>query len=172
VGKVTSARTRLWRAILPVDGRRHAWHALSNPRHQLVLPVQILALTAVLTTTIFAYGRMAYEPVLALMLEQSEGAAAFELLLREQTRDFALVSGALVIGFALITVALCVRSTQRLLGPQVPLRRLVQALRAGDASARVHLREGDAFGDLAVDLNGLAEDLQEKERGPGPVLPA
>jgi hypothetical protein len=52
----------------------------------------------------------------------------------------------------------------RFVGPVIAFRRMLAALLAGDASARVQLRRGAAFADLAEDLNALAEQIASNKR--------
>ena len=47
-------------------------------------------------------------------------------------------------------------------GPTVAFRRHIQALRQGDFDSRVRLRRGDAFNEVADELNALSEDLARK----------
>jgi methyl-accepting chemotaxis protein len=63
--------------------------------------------------------------------------------------------------------------THRLVGPAYAFRRQINELTSGTYTARIKLRENDAFTEVADDLNKLAETL-ERERGglssKGPIL--
>jgi methyl-accepting chemotaxis protein len=68
----------------------------------------------------------------------------------------AALAGAAFIAFNLV---LSIRLTHRLVGPTIAFRRHLESLLAGDYGARTKLRNGDAFGELADDLNKLSEAL-------------
>lgn len=51
---------------------------------------------------------------------------------------------------------------QRLVGPLVPIERMLDAMIKGDYSIRVKLRKTDEFHDLATKLNELCESLEAK----------
>ena len=65
-----------------------------------------------------------------------------------------------VLGLGAMFLAL--RMTHRFLGPQVPMRRHVRAMIAGDYSSRCRIRHGDELQELAEDLNELAGALAER----------
>jgi signal transduction histidine kinase len=57
------------------------------------------------------------------------------------------------------------RLSHRIWGPVIPLRRQINDLKNGNYQARIQLRPGDEFVELAEDLNALAHSL-EKSRPP------
>ena len=81
--------------------------------------------------------------------------------LRRMARDLASVLAVASLAYGLVVVALSVAYLKRILGPIIAFRRHVEALKNGDYAARVSLREGDVFQDLARDLNELAGLLEE-----------
>jgi hypothetical protein len=91
------------------------------------------------------------------------GLAALARSYGPQTGDFLLRVLALGAGYALTLSFLTLVWCHRLVGPVVAIRRMLAALLAGDASARVQLRRGAAFGELADDLNALAERIAGEE---------
>ena len=64
-------------------------------------------------------------------------------------------------GFFCSALYQAVRITHRYLGPMVAIRRQLKAMREGNFSERMKLREGDEFTDVADDLNALAEKLEK-----------
>ncbi len=52
--------------------------------------------------------------------------------------------------------------THRLVGPVMPIRRHIKALRDGLYTHRVTLRRHDGLQDIADDLNDLARTLEER----------
>ena len=69
-----------------------------------------------------------------------------------------------VIVYLLINIAVSIFFTHRLIGPTYAFRRHIGALMQGRYTSRIKLRKGDAFVEVANDLNSLAE-LMEKTQG-------
>lgn len=65
----------------------------------------------------------------------------------------ALGAIAVVVGYIFI---------QRLVGPLVPIGRMLDAMISGDYTIRVQLRKSDEFHELATKLNQLSESLESK----------
>ena len=58
--------------------------------------------------------------------------------------------------------------THRAVGAVYHMRRVVEAVRAGNTGERIHLRERDEFQDLAKSLNALLDETQKRERVTSP----
>ena len=70
-----------------------------------------------------------------------------------------------ILFFYIVTnLVVAVVYTHRMVGPIVAFRRHVAFLLEEDYSKRVHLRRGDAFHELAEDLNVLTEKLESGRR--------
>ncbi len=65
------------------------------------------------------------------------------------------------IGYLLATVAITVMYTHKLVGPTVAFRRHIASLSSGNYKARTYLRRGDAFKEVADELNRLSEILEK-----------
>ena len=63
-----------------------------------------------------------------------------------------------------ITVGVSIFFTHRLVGPTYAFRRHIQELKNGNYGTRVVLRKGDAFQEVAEDLNDLAVTLDQVRR--------
>ena len=74
--------------------------------------------------------------------------------------DFAVTTALVALLYASVVFGSCVRYTQRYVGPLVPIRRHLGALKNGDYSARVRLRRNDSLQEIAQQLNELAESLE------------
>lgn len=74
------------------------------------------------------------------------------------------LAGAALVYF-LINLLVSILFTHKLIGPAIAFRRHVRRLRRGEYSSRVVLRRGDAFQEVAEELNLLAEMLAEKDSG-------
>lgn len=62
--------------------------------------------------------------------------------------------------YFVITVAVSIFFTHRLIGPTYAFRRHIRELTRGNYKSRVNLRKGDAFTEVADDLNELAAKLE------------
>lgn len=62
-----------------------------------------------------------------------------------------------------VSVFIGVKLSHRIYGPIVQMRKHVGRLMAGEYQSRVHLRDHDHFGELADDLNDLAQTLESRK---------
>ena len=62
-----------------------------------------------------------------------------------------------------LTILVSVFYTHRLVGPTVAFRRHLRSLAEGRYNARTYLRQGDAFREVADELNHLSETLEKQE---------
>ena len=143
-----------------LDKRRRTIRLL-QPALQLKLPLYLVVASIIFMGTVAAvgYSGLMRPAGFALAEVPPSLAETIGLILR----DFALLLAAATIGFVLYVVTLSMVYVKRLVGPTIALRRQVESLKNGDYQARVRLRQGDAFGELADDLNELA-GLLESER--------
>jgi len=142
--------------------RRSAINLTIERSLQLELPIAFLLVTFAVGVGIAAYARAAYGRLFTA-LENAAEAPALESLLRAQTSDFLVVAVVVGVAYAVLVGFMTLIWCHRLVGPVVAFRRMLAALLAGDPNARVQLRRGSAFQELADDLNALAEQLAEKE---------
>ena len=75
-----------------------------------------------------------------------------------QTKWWILV---LVLFFLVTNITVSVTYTHRLVGPTVAFRNQIEKIRKGDFSQTIHLRKGDAFGEVADEINKLTQQLSE-----------
>ena len=150
-----------------LNPRRKFWNLLQQPGLQLRLPVYVLSLTLVFVGLLSGHTYDVYGRLFELAVAESSQPEWFERTLQAQSGDFALVWGSLSLGYVVAVLVLCIAYVHRMVGPLVPMRRHVEALKNGDSSSRIHLRDGDAFRQLAVELNDLAEILAETEKREG-----
>jgi methyl-accepting chemotaxis protein len=150
------------------ENRRYKMNLLLQPALQLKLPALLVIITLGFVALQVAHTQFAYGKLFEIVLEEAGRPPFLEDLLRDQTGDYLEVSGAFTVLYFLVVVILSVAYAHRMVGPMVPIRRQIEALKNGDYSARVTLRKRDAFGELAEDLNELTRMLEEhgKEREP------
>jgi HAMP domain-containing protein len=148
--------------------RRRKMNLLLQPALQLKLPLILLIVTLGFGALQLAHTQFAYGKLFDIVLKEAGSPPFLEDLLRDQTGDFIEVTSVLAVLYVLVIVILSVVYAHRMIGPTVPLRRHVEALKNGDYTARVLLRKRDAFSELAEDLNELSRILEEhgKEREP------
>lgn len=72
------------------------------------------------------------------------------------------VVGCIVL-YLIINIAVSVFYTHRLVGPTFAFRRQIAQLMKANYKARITLRKGDAFSEVAEDLNKLAEALDSRK---------
>ena len=149
-----SSRLSLW-----AGGKRKSFW-LVNPGLQLKLPTYVLLVTAAFVFLLgvqvyIAFGR-SYAEIVAIQPMDLVG------IVKAQTTDLLITSVATSIAYVLALYFLCVSYSKKLVGPQIAFRRHIAAIEAGDYTSRIALRKGDAFGDVAHDLNKLAETLEKQ----------
>lgn len=150
--------------FLTLNPRRKFWNALQRPGLQLRLPLYLIAITGLFVGLLTAHTYDVYGRLFELAVAESSQPEWFERTLAAQSGDFGLVWGALTLGYMLSVLVMCIVYVHRMVGPLVPMRRHVEAIKNGDYASRVHLRDGDAFHDVAEELNDLAASLAEAEK--------
>jgi methyl-accepting chemotaxis protein len=69
---------------------------------------------------------------------------------------------ALLVGiYVIVSIVLGVKLTHSLVGPTVAFRRHIKMIREGNFEYRTKLRAGDAFDNVAEDLNSLSDSLSK-----------
>ena len=148
------------RRILVLDESRRTINLGLRPSLQLRLPLVVLAITIVFAALFAGHSHAAYARFLSGAIKQ----ANIEPLVAEQTLDFLIVSGVIVVGYVSAVLIACLAYSHRLLGPIVAFRRHLEALKNGDYGARIQLRKGDPFTDVADDMNELTAMLRANEK--------
>lgn len=80
-------------------------------------------------------------------------------LISSYLTNVAVVAGVTAAAFIIISLAATVWMTHKLVGPTIAFRRHIAALLEGKFGTRLVLRKGDAFTEVADDLNRLSEFL-------------
>ncbi|MEM7409803.1 MAG: hypothetical protein AAF430_06195 [Myxococcota bacterium] len=137
---------------------------LLMPRTQLILTGAVLCLSLGFAGAFAWHAHSAYAGFYKMLA--STAPESFLLQLSEQASDFVWVSGAILIAYVAVMVSFCVAWSHRMLGPIVPIRRMIEALKNGDTDARIKLRSHDgAFQPMADDLNELGAMLDREKLG-------
>ena len=148
--------------------RRQLKNFLLQPLLQVKLGLYSILLAAAFSTVIYYILYMNLkdfgEIVLALTDTESEIRDLF-LTYMQETQWWLLLA---VFFFLMANVTISIVYTHKLVGPTIAFRNHVQRLIDGQFKSRVHLRQNDAFLELAATLNQLAEAL---EKGQGRLPP-
>lgn len=140
--------------------RRRTINLELQPRIQLRLPLIVFAITTAFSVLFAANVHQAYGELLDIGIEQ----LWLRELIAEQTRNVLYVSLAIGVGYVVTVFVACLAYGHRLLGPLVPIRRQIEAMKNGDYGSKVDLREGDVFNEIARDLNELSQLLRDQEK--------
>lgn len=68
----------------------------------------------------------------------------------------------LLLAYIVIIISISIKFTHKLIGPTVAFRRHIAMIAEGNWDYRTKLRDGDAFLEVAQDLNELSETLAKK----------
>ncbi|MGH0032028.1 MAG: hypothetical protein ACQGVC_19730 [Myxococcota bacterium] len=150
-----------WTAAFTPLPHERRFVRFSAPSQQLRLAFGVFALTLLFAALIGGNSYLAYGRLMAAVFSVAPDAFRTEMAL--QTSQFATVTGALLLAYALALVAVCGAYVNRLTGPTVALERHVRALRQGEYRSRVRLRGGgELHAPLARLLNDLADQLEKE----------
>ena len=150
---------------LTIEGpqRQRRLMRFEAPRAQIRLAVAVLTITLGFAALFALNSYAAYGPIMGAALSIAPEAFHGDIAL--QTVQYGSVTIALLLGYLLAVVGLSGASVHWLTGATVALERQVRALKEGDYSSRVRLREGDAVhAELAKQLNELAAKLEAEQR--------
>ncbi len=154
------------RSLFGFDSR-HAFRVLQLGT-QIRLPLYLLLITVTFVSLFAWHTHSAYAKLYAMVMTSVP--ESFQEQIAHQTQDFSIVGAAILGGFVFVMVGFCIAYTHTLLGPTIPLRRQVQAMKDGNYQARNKLRQTDAAHQgLADDLNELASILQHAQKSAQPA---
>ncbi len=142
---------------------------LSNFLLQPLLQVR-LGLYAILLSLLFGFGVFAiiyvnFYKFYDLVLELTDLRAEVTEILNTYIHGVVVWMILALVVYFLVTVAVSIFFTHRLVGPTYAFRRHIKDLSRGQYKSRVILRKGDAFQEVADDLNELAVKLEQQRQG-------
>lgn len=157
--RVTPAETQAGALDLPIIGKRRS--LLINPGFQ-VQAMLLPTLIAVATVT-----GLVISLFLVMQSADAELSADFGVLqglwdAAEARWLWSSLVGAATFAALMITIGLV--ETHRAAGAVFKIQRHIHRVTAGDLDARVYLRKGDHFQDVAEDFNRMIESLHEDVR--------
>ena len=152
-------------SVFATDERRRARNLLLQPSLQLKLPIQLLLLTAffaVLVGTVLYFG---FDNLYDFVTMQGVIGEQLADAVKHQSHAITTVFISMLVAYVLLTIGLSVAYLHKLVGPTVAFKRHINALKNGLYASRLTLRKNDAFLEVAVALNELAEILESKHHG-------
>ena len=150
-------------SAIGVNEHRKAVHVLVRPGFQLRLPFYILLLTMSFVAMALLLGNLYLEQAYISMIENTTQSEYLQQLITDQISAFKVISLMMLFVYAVLVIVITSIYTHRLLGPMIPISRHLKALCDGFYSHRLHLRKKDEMHELANQLNGLAEVLEQRK---------
>jgi len=149
---------------LGFNEHRKARNLLLKPGLQLKLAFYFLLLSLgfIFTTVLFA--KLYFEQTYITLVGNTTQSQYIQAVVTQQIHDFKSLSMLLLAVYVVMVVVVATVYTHRMIGPTLPILRHIKALKEGFYSHRVKLREYDCFQELADELNGLAETLEQRQR--------
>ena len=159
---------KLRRTVKTGRSQRKLRNFLLQPLLQIQLGLYTVAVTACFSAVVLFILHMNLSDFSRIISSLSESGSELQLLFDQyviQTWAWIMV---LIPGFLLVNIAVTVVYTHKLVGPTVAFRRQLVRIRRGDFSGTVQLRKGDAFLEVAHEINLLTRHLQENN---GRIIP-
>jgi hypothetical protein len=136
---------------------------LLQPLLQVKLGLYAILISILFTLTVGAILYVNFSGLANAIFLLTDAEAEVREILLEYWRGTRLaILGSFFIYFT-ATVVVSVLYTHKLVGPTVAFRRHIRLLREGGYHARTFLRKGDAFREVAEELNQLSEVLEKSQ---------
>ena len=148
----------------PGKGQRRLVNYLLQPLVQMRLGLVNVALSLAFVVALgwYAYGRFVqFADVIATLTQADDQVST---LVSGYIRSVGATAFAGAVLFVLVNLFVSIYVTHRLVGPTVAFRRHIRGLLDGNFDVKTRLRKGDAFNEVAEDLNLLSERLGELAR--------
>ena len=139
--------------------KRRLRNILLQPLVQVKLGMYSICLAFLFSIVIMTLLYMNFYRFYDMVLELTDLREEVSMLLQGYIMDATGWLLTTVIVYLIMNIAISVYYTHRLVGPTYAFRRHIDLLRNGDFDSRVQLRKGDAFEEVANDLNDLASQL-------------
>lgn len=141
--------------------QRKMVNMLLQPLVQLRIGAFNLALSLVFVLLLGAYCYQKFVQFTDVVVTLTEADSAVFDLIRGYLSSIGTTALLASLVFVAANIALSIFLTHRLVGPTIAFRRHIKALIEGDYAVRTRLRTGDAFREVADDLNTLSERLEK-----------
>lgn len=149
-------------SVFSPQTRRRIKSLLIKPELQLRLPVYLLLVTLIFACASWAVLQVAFDGLYEFTFDQGNIGEQVGDVLRHHIHIVATVFTLLIVMYVLLTIGLSIAYMHKLIGPSIAFKRHIHALNDGNYASRILLRQGDAFEEMATELNELAAALEEK----------
>jgi hypothetical protein len=150
-------------SVQRVGNQRKVKNFLLQPLLQLQLAIYTVSLTIVFSAILIAVTYFSFRQTYELILDVTNLPQDVADLVNEYIANSAgWLAGAILL-YLVINILITIFLTHRMIGPTIAFRRHIRALMDGNYSSRINLRKGDAFVEVAEDLNSLAEQMEKKK---------
>lgn len=150
---------------LPMKAKRQMRNFLLQPLLQIKLGIYMILLTSLFSSAIAGILYVNLARFAAIVLQLTDVEDEVTDLLNAYMHDTRWYLGSAILVFLLLNVMISVLYTHRLVGPTYAFRRHIRALSEGRYQIRTILRKGDAFAEVADELNHLSEVLERRQSG-------
>jgi len=130
-----------------------------QPLLQIKLGLYSIILTAAFSLTVAMFLYLNLVDFAAIIFALTDSESEIRELFTEYVSHTRWWIFLLIFGFLVTNIAVSVIFTHKLVGPTVAFRNQLEMLRKGDFSREVTLRKGDAFAEVAEEINLLTKQL-------------
>ena len=141
---------------------RSAKNILLRPDFQLRYSFYFVGSTLVIMGGVFLMFLFALKDMLRMLAVNYRIEPDVMVAINASLQTATVTTVAVAIVFGVISFSLGVVLSHRLVGPMVPIRRLINQLAAGEYGRSGRLRDKDDFQEVMADLNKLSQLLAEK----------
>lgn len=134
---------------------------LLMPGFQIRMGVYAIGLSGIFAGAATYLFYKKFERTYRVILDLTDAKEEVTQILSRDFRAIAFQLGACLLAYVVANVAISIWLTHRMVGPTYAFRRQIRHLIHGNMKARVRLRDGDAFREVAHDLNELAAKLEQ-----------
>lgn len=147
-----------------IDGRkqRSMRNILLRPEFQLKYSFYFVGTTLVIMGGVFLLFLLSLREMMDTIAVVYNIESSVIGAIRDSLRTATYTTIAVALLFAMISVSLGVILTHRLVGPMIPIRRLIAQLNEGQFGVQGRLRTKDDYQELMSDLNKLSASLAAK----------
>ena len=132
-----------------------------QPLLQIKLGLYSIILTAVFSLTVAIILYLNLVDFAAIIFALTDSESEIRELFTEYVSHTRWWIFLLILGFLATNIAVSVIFTHKLVGPTIAFRNQLEMLRKGDFSREITLRKGDAFEEVAEEINLLTKQLAE-----------
>ncbi len=144
--------------------RRSLRNLLIDPLVQVRLGLYSILLAVAFSAIIMLILYMNLAKFADIVMALTDVEDEIKVLFNSYMSDAWLWLVAATVVFLFLNIFVSIFYTHKLVGPTVAFSRVIKNLRNGEYGSRVFLRKGDAFSNVANELNQLAEKLETEKK--------